>query len=406
MTLEAVEFLLSPRGREAFDLLSGNPGGSLAAGKLLRRRFPDVPPEFLAAAAELAEARERGRGKFTRADEMYFTREALEQATHEQVAEHRAERFRGLGEVCDACCGIGGDALALGKASKRLVCVDTDPLRLLFCGENLRLHGVSARLVRADILDMRETVSRFDALFIDPSRRPGGRRTLDPERMEPPLGRVFELLGAVKRGAAKLPPSVRREDIPISCEIEWVSTGDGLKEATLWTGAFQRCASTVSLLHRNAFLSDCDLPDEEPDIGEGAFLHEPDPALIRSGLLGCKAASLGMRLLDRRIAYTSSDEPVSDPFFTSWRVIRAFPFGMKRLEGELNALGMSTVTVKKRGFPLSPEDVVRKLRLHGSGLATVILARVEKGHRAYIVERMGDSPGTGPGDTRSETPTR
>jgi hypothetical protein len=391
MTLEAAEFLMSPRGREALELLAGNAGGMLASGTLLCRRFPDIRPEFLAATGELAEARERGRTKFERAAEMYFTREALEQATDGRVAKHRAERFLGLGDVCDACCGIGGDSLALGKAADRLVCVDADPVRLLFCGENLRLHGVSACLVRADILDMRKELSRFDALFIDPSRRPGGRRTLDPRRMEPPLGRVLDLLRAVPRSAAKLPPSVRRGDIPLSCELEWVSTEDGLKEATLWTGEFRRSAVTVSLLHRNAFLSDDGLPDEEPEIGEGSYLFEPDPALIRSGLLGRKAASLGMRLLDRRIAYTTKDRPISDPFFTCFRILRSFPFGMKRLERELGALGAGSVTVKKRGFPLTPEEVIRNLRLKGEGCATVVLARVGDSHRAYIVERMEES---------------
>ncbi len=301
-------------------------GGSLSAGTALRKAFPDVPVASLAAASEVHEARIRARGKFEHADRMFFTREALEQATDARVAIHRAERFRGLAHVCDACCGVGGDAIALGGAAGRLVCVDTDPARLLFCGENLGIHGIDARLVLADIRELPEDAGPFDALFIDPSRRPGGKRTLDPRSMEPPLDVVLDLLARFPRGAAKLPTSIRPADIPVPCELEWVSTAAGLKEATLWTGAFRRCVASVTLLHREAHLSDTDLPDVEPDLGEGPFLHEPDPALIRSGLLGRKAASLGMRLLDRSIAYTFSDGPVRDPFFTSWRVLQAFPF--------------------------------------------------------------------------------
>jgi predicted RNA methylase len=387
MNYDAAEFLLSPAGREILGLLADCADDPAAAGKHLRRIHPDIPPSFLAAASETAAARVQGRAKFARADERYLTREALEQATHEQVSRHRALRFEGLREVCDACCGIGGDAIALGKGAAGLTCVDIDPARLLFCGENLRLHGISACLAREDILAMKDDLARFDALFIDPSRRPGGRRTLDVERMEPPLGKVMELLARVPRGATKLPPALRREDIPPGCEIEWISMRDGLKEATLWAGEFRRCATTVTLLHRNASLTDRDLKDAEPETGEGAFLHEPDPALIRSGLLGRKAAALGMRLLDRNIAYTASDAPVSDPFFTSWRVIEALPFGMKRLERALNSHGAGTVTVKKRGFPLAPEDVVRALKLRGDRSLTVILARIGNHHRAYIVER-------------------
>lgn len=389
MTLPIAQFLLSPPGREIAEVLRGKSADPLAAGSFLRRAYPNVPPEYLAASVELSVARERGTSKFLRAEEMFFTREALEQASDERVAAHRSERFHGLGSVCDACCGIGGDAIALGKVVENLTCVDLDPSRLLFCGENLRVHGIKAQLMKADILDMKERLGEFDALFIDPSRRPGGKRTLDVFSMEPPLDKVENLLSAVPGGAAKLPLSIRDTDVSIPHELEWVSLEDGLKEATLWTGTFRRCDTTVTLLHRGATMHDTELPADEPEVREtGSHLYEPDPALIRSGLLGRKAASLGMRLLDPEIAYTISDNPVYDPFFNGYRVLREFPFGMKRLNEELNTMGVGHVTVKKRGFPLLPEEVIRKLKLKGSGSAVVVLTRVGKEHRAMIVEPM------------------
>ncbi|MFA6471430.1 MAG: class I SAM-dependent methyltransferase, partial [Candidatus Latescibacterota bacterium] len=351
--------------------------------------FPEIPRDFLSSAVELAEARERGKKKFARVAEMFFTREALEQATDEEVAKHRAERFCGLGTVCDACCGIGGDAIALGSAVKTIICVDKDPARLLFCEENARLHGVHARMVEGDILELPGVLNECDALFIDPSRRPGGRRTLDPFAMEPPLDRVVELMKKVPAGAVKLPPSIREENVNIAHELEWVSTSEGLKEAVLWTGNLGRCKVSVSLLDRNAFLCDSDLPEEEAEIGEaGDYLYEPDPALIRSGLLGRKAACLGMKLLSREIAYTISERIIRDDFFHGYRVLKQMKFNLKRLSGELNALDIGRVTVKKRGFPLLPEEVISKLRLKGSGHAVVILTRLGKGHEAFIVEQI------------------
>jgi hypothetical protein len=386
MTLATAQFLLSPLGREIAASLRGKASDPLAAGSFLRREYPEVPPEHLAVAVELAQARERAKGKFDRAEEMFFTREALEQASDRRVAEHRAERFRGLGNVLDACSGIGGDAIALGNVVERLTCVDCDPARLLFCGENLRLHGIEACLVQADVLELKERLGEYDALFIDPSRRPGGKRTLDVLAMAPPLDAVEELLRAVPRGAAKLPTSVRPEDISIPHELEWVSLEDGLKEATLWTGGFRRGSTSVSLLHRGAFLRDTDLPLTEPEVGPpGAYLHEPDPALIRSGLLGRKAASLGMRLIDREIAYTFSEELIADPFFDSYQVIESMPFNLKRLNAALNALDIGRVTIKKRGFPLLPEEVIRKLKLKGTHSVMIILTRRGSEHLAFIV---------------------
>lgn len=284
-------------------------------------------------------------------------------------------------------CGIGGDAIALGTAAKSIVCVDKDPARLLFCEENLRLHDVHARMVEGDILELPGILNECDALFIDPSRRRGGRRTLDLSAMEPPLDRVEELMKKVPAGAAKLPPSVREENLNIPNELEWVSTSEGLKEAVMWTGILRRCKVSVSLLHRNAFLRDSDLPEEDAEIGEaGDYLYEPDPSLIRSGLLGRKAASLGMKLLSREIAYTTSEKIIRDDFFHGYRILKRMKFNLKRLTGELNALDIGRVTVKKRGFPLLPEEVISKLRLKGSGYAVVILTRLGKGHEAFIVE--------------------
>src|SRR5204862_124898 len=66
------------------------------------------PAELARAALETALLRQRARAKFSHADAMYFTREALEQASGEAVSRYRAERFVPFGRVGDFCCGIGG----------------------------------------------------------------------------------------------------------------------------------------------------------------------------------------------------------------------------------------------------------------------------------------------------------
>ena len=51
---------------------------------------------------------------------MYFVRAALEQASPEVVAKHRARRFADLGcqQIADLGCGIGGDAIALAAQAE------------------------------------------------------------------------------------------------------------------------------------------------------------------------------------------------------------------------------------------------------------------------------------------------
>ena len=386
MDIHAATFLLSLEGRELSATLPEG-GDSLETGRALRKRYPDIPPAFLSAAVELSVARERAAVKFTRAADLFFTREALEQSTDERVAAHRAERFAGFGEVLDLCCGIGGDAIALGSTVGHLTAVDRDPIRVLFCRENLKIYGISATVIEGDVLGMGERISVVDGIFIDPSRRRSGHRVRGADAMDPPLDAVMEVVSRAKGGAVKLSPAIDPRNIECDHEIEWVSTASGLKEAVVWTGGLKKAGVTVSLLHRGVSLTDREAPPaaiETADVGE--YLYEPDPALIRSGLLGGKAAACGMWRIDERIAYMSSDKYVDDPFFTAWRVLDSFPFGIRRLNDYLRQVGAGTLTVKKRGFPLLPEEVIKKLDLTGDHPATVVLTRICDRHRVFVVE--------------------
>src|SRR5437016_5312921 len=110
---ERAEALTRLRGAEGKQLLTeaaALPPDRLTRLSRLRRRYP---ADMAAAAVELLELRRRARTKFTRAQAMWFTPEGLEQSTGETVAQYRAARFPAGMPVLDACCGIGGDAVAL-----------------------------------------------------------------------------------------------------------------------------------------------------------------------------------------------------------------------------------------------------------------------------------------------------
>jgi len=391
MNVGAAQFLLSPQGKEVLSSVGDVGSEPLKVGAALRKAFPGITPAYLSAAAEVCYCRIRATGKFERADEMFFTRDTLEQATGEDVAAHCAERFRGSGRVWDLCCGIGGDAIALARTAYETVCVDSNPLHLAFCEENLRVHGQTARMIEQDVCSLVGEIPAGDRVYIDPSRRSDGRRTTDLNAMSPPLTCVERLLSGVRGGGVKLSPASDLSAVSLPCEIEWISAADGLREVVVWTGDVRRCETTVTLLHRGVRLCDTDLPDGEPVVGEiGSILYEPDSALIRSGLLGRKAVSLGMRLVSRGIAYMTADTVVRDEFFTAWRIVHSMPFSMKRLRAWLLDRDIGAVTVKKRGFPLSPEEVSSALKLSGTRRATIVLTRIGVKHAAMVVEPLSD----------------
>jgi len=93
---ETLRQLLGPLGQEALAVAEAaelSEDDFLLVFQWLARRFPAT---IARAAVERAILRRRARIKFSCADRMYFTREALEQATSEPLAQYRATRSYGF----------------------------------------------------------------------------------------------------------------------------------------------------------------------------------------------------------------------------------------------------------------------------------------------------------------------
>src|SRR5262245_20717083 len=127
---EILSWLRSPAGQALMDDMAARDLGDAALLRELTRLREHYPPELARPAVEQTLLRQRARAKFYNADQLYFSREALEQASSTRVASQRAQRFAGYSHVADLCCGIGGDALALAAAGLQVTAVDQDMGRL------------------------------------------------------------------------------------------------------------------------------------------------------------------------------------------------------------------------------------------------------------------------------------
>ena len=120
--------------------------------------------------------------------------------------------------------------------------------------------------------------------------------------------------------------------------------------------------------------------------GVGAFLYEPDGAVIRAGLVTAVAAGVEGHLVDRRIAYVSGDAAYHSPFARSYRVVEELPYREKQLRAALRDRDVGTLTIKKRGVDVAPEQLRRRLALRGDRAATLVLTRVGGEGTALLVE--------------------
>jgi SAM-dependent methyltransferase len=360
----------------------------LAAGTRLRRERPGHP-ERVAAALSQAELRAKAVGKFgERAAVMYFTPEALEQATRWPVAAHRAARLRAAdtGSVIDLGCGIGGDLLAFAAAGITAAGVDTDPLRVAIARANLAALGLGGAVQVADasVVD----TSPFDAAYADPARRSARGRSFDAADWSPPWSFVEGLLG--RDSCVKVAPGIPHRLVPDGVEAEWVSDHGEVKEAALWSGRLAVDRRRATVLGDGGLVTLTDADESVTDVRPvGRFLYEPDGAVIRAGLVGAVAAGVGGGLLDGRIAYVTSDSSFVTPFARSYEVVEELPFREKQLRAALRQRGVGRLTIKKRGVAIVPEQLRSRLDLHGEAEATIVLTRVAGSGTCLLVRPFG-----------------
>jgi hypothetical protein len=368
--------LLTPDGRELLDRLAGevvDPDRALELAQALRGRYP---PGLVAAALTQQELRVAARAKFSRAEEMLFTREGLEQASSETTSAHAAARYPAGGPVADLCCGIGGNSIALGSAHPVLA-VDLDPVSLAFARHNAGVYGVADRLaaVRADVRDL--PLSGVRAAFIDPARRAGGRR-LAAGRSEPPLGWCLELAERVAAVGIKAAPGLPRELVPAGWEAEFVAVGRDLKEALLWSPALATAATRATVLPSGDTLAAAPhaTPGEVRVAEPGAFLFDPSPAVTRAGLVEDLARRLGAWKIDPAIAFLSDEREHRSPFARTLRVLESAPWHEREFARKLRELGIGAADIRRRGLAGDVPQIHRRLGLRGPGRATLVLTRV------------------------------
>ncbi len=390
-------FLLSPAGRilltEA-DALRSDRAETLTALTRLRR---SATPEQSAAAWEMSDLRKRGEAKFGPiAAQMYFVREALEQASGQKAADYHAVRLAASGAVSvfDLGGGIGGDSLAFARAGLRVTLYESDPIRAAFAEQNARVCDYADKIaVRQS--DFTEAALNTEAAWLDPARRQNNRRVSDPEAYSPPLSWLHQLSASgIQSIGVKLSPAIDHALAePFGAELEFISEGGECREALLWLGHARSghllSATLITPSGPQTLIGTADERGSWSAPTGSRCLYEPDPAVIRAHLVGTLAAQIGAAPVDPQIAYLLGDAHCPTPFAEAYEVLDQFPYGKKRLQDALTAQGAGRVIIKKRGFPQEPDDIRKSLKLRGSEEVIVVLARTGKGHTVFLCRSMG-----------------
>lgn len=373
--------ILSDDGALALEMAAAEADpDSLGAAERMRRRFP---PELAAAALTQVALRRRARGKLPMADRLFFTPDGLEQATRWVVAQWRAALFKeaGVTELWDLGCGLGVDAMAFAQAGLRVHAVEADPTTAAFATANLR--ELDARVVEGRAEDVE--VPSGAGIFLDPARRTTRGRTWDVNQFTPPWSLVENHLRGDWRTAVKLGPGLPKELIPEHVAAAWVSVDGDVVEASLWN--FLEAGPRAVVMRSGMVHTLRSGADPLPVGSLGDWVHEPDNAVIRAGLVA--EAAPAARLLAPGVAYVTSDAPIASPFVIDFRVLEVLDYDLPILKRWVKTHRIGSLEIKRRAIDVDPAALRRQLKPRGDGSATLLLARTVDGARACVVERVG-----------------
>lgn len=373
---------------ELFSEIASVQGDEFQIQKQLRKSYSD---EVVRAALSIYELRIRASSKFEHATSMWFDRQRLEQATSELIASHKAKRFQQLQSddaILDMCCGIGGDAIALAQVAN-VVGIDIDSIAVKMAQWNCEAYGVADRFT-GTVANIEDVDVDQQLVHIDPDRRSAsGKRSLRLEGYQPNLDFLQELQQRARGGAMKVGPASNFGGKFPGAEMELISLNGECKEAVVWFGELAGNTETRATALPDGATLTGDPLSAYVDITEPqTYIYNPDPAVVRAGLIDVLAESLQLCRLDPAEEYLTASRLVSSPFLQAFELVESLPFQQKLLRQYFRNSHFGQLDIKIRHLKTDVEKLRKQLPLPGDQPGVLILVKNENKTRALVCQRV------------------
>ena len=268
----------------------------------------------------------------------------------------------------------------------------TDDHRASDRAELFTHEGKEIKIYHATAEEFLQTAGQYDLIFLDPARRDshGGKVF----RLEDCTPNVVELLPDLLSHLApdgrimlKLSPMLDltqainrlQSDHVHGTKINWdvyvVAVKNEVKEVLLLSGGAGQITA-IDLAKKDQAFSFT--KEEEREVSslplrgelEGAYLYEPNAAILKAGAYKLVAERFGLQKLDVNTHLYCSETLVPDFPGRVWQVIEApFPLTPKGARGQ-------QANIITRNYPLTPDQLKKKLHLRDGGTAFIIGCRV------------------------------
>ena len=343
----------------------------------------------------------------------------MEQCSSEQTARYKAGLVmgdRGLvmksGVFVDLTGGFGVDFYWMSQGFKERIYVEQNEQLCAISTENFRTLGLACSVCCCDTATYLPQLDHADVIYLDPARRDEhGGRTYDIADCSPNVLELLpQLLQKADRIILKLSPMLdwRKAVSDLGCvsEVHIISVNNECKELVLVLTPNQ--SETINLYcvnNDNVFSivrclrtasptsSDCEsdafgLNARSLLSSDAKFLYEPNASIMKAGCFD---------VLEER--YAVQQVAVNSHLFLSADEIDDFPgrgfqimaiSSMNKRDLKAALAGIEKANVAVRNFPLSVEQLRKKLKLKDGGDVYIFATTKTNGeHSLFICRKIG-----------------
>ena len=331
-------------------------------------------------------------------DLVYPQKLSLEQCSSEKTAHYKASLVAGDSFV-DLTGGFGVDCAYISRDFREAVYVEQQPDLCDIARHNfplLQLKHISVVNDQAEhyLECMKKPV---DCIYLDPARRSEkGKKVVAISNCEPDINRIKELLWE-KTGCIliKLSPLLdirfALQSLPETSDIHVVSVENECKELLFllkkgWNE--EPSIHCVNFIRNNAQSSFVFKKTKEKEtLAEytsevGKFLYEPNASLLKAGAYKLIASHYQLQKLHPDSHLYTTSQLIADFPGRCFEVQAVSSFNKTELRTKLETIKQANLSI--RNFPLTVDELKKKLRLKDGGNKYLFATTLNNGKRILI----------------------
>ena len=338
-------------------------------------------------------------------DIIYPPHPNMEQCSSEQTARYKAQ-MAGKGEhLIDLTGGFGVDFYWMSQGFKQCTYVEQNEQLCTIAHENFRVLGRDSKVVCGFAADVLPQLPHANLIFMDPARRnEHGARTYGIADCTP---NVLELLLLLMQKAdrllLKLSPmldwrkavdDINRHGGHVS-EVHIVSVNNECKELLVVVNHLEADGLQLFCVN-NEDCFKCTASTETVNALSGAnlppFLYEPNASIMKAGCFAEVERQLGVsQIALNSHLFVSSEKIVAFPG-RKFQILAISSANIKDFKQKFSEslVPIESANIAVRNFPMSVEQLRKKLKLHDGGDTYIFATTLADGqHKLLICRKIG-----------------